>query len=419
VFARVGSAQIARTLTEGAYGRNMLSMSSAISRLPLAERIGEVLAQVKELLPQAGHADKELAFLDHMLTARTSGRAEDALSSAQPVYMKVAELARVDATQIGGARDDVARAGARVDDSAVATLLTLLDQQQDFELYCRALSALAGMVPPLMERGRLDLCARVVAELATREARTVQPWPDLTVRLQAAVAEATSHRTMKALVAALVADGGRFPAARELMQKAGDAAATAFVEEALEHRPDRLDIAERVLGRRMIDMLAAAAAHAQWYQIAPLVARLAAETDHRAVNAVYGVLRRTDDASRREAANGLSQASGAAALAHLAKLSRDASPEVALAAVKGLGRSPAPGCAAALEARLAELEIDGKDFPFAREIIGALAHTPDNGATAVLGRLSSRRALIKRGHFAEVQDLARQALAARAGGGAA
>jgi hypothetical protein len=418
VFSRVGTAEIAGTLVDGTCGRNMLTMSSAISRLPMAERIGDVLAQVRELLPQAGHSEKELDFLDHMLAVRSAEGPESPLAEAQPVYRQVAELTRVDAAQVTGARDDVARAGSHADESAVATLLTLLDQQQDFDLYCRSLSALAGMVAALMERGRLDLCARVVTELASREARAVQPWPELRAVLQTAVAEAASRRTMKALVEALAVDPGGLPAARELMQRAGDAAATAFVEEALARKPAALDIAEQVLGRRMIDILAAAAAHAQWFQVAPLTARLAVEVDPRAGQAIDALLRRTDEASRREAATGLAQAGGPGALLHLAKLARDPSAEVAIAAVRGIGRSTAPGCAAALEIRLSELDVYGKDFPLAREVIGALAHTPDPSAVEVLGRLSSRRAFIKRGHFAEVQELARQALAARLGGGA-
>jgi hypothetical protein len=86
--------------------------------------------------------------------------------------------------------------------------------------------------------------------------------------------------------------------------------------------------------------------------------------------------------------------------------------------VRAIGRVSAPGCAAALEIRLSELDVDGRDFPLAREIIGALARTPDTSAAEALGRLSSRRSLFKRGHFAEVQELARQALTARLGGGA-
>ena len=70
-----------------------------------------------------------------------------------------------------------------------------------------------------------------------------------------------------------------------------------------------------------------------------------------------------------------------------------------------------------LRARLDELDVDGKDFAVARELIGALAHTGDPGATEVLAGLASRRALIKRGHFAEVQDLANQALSQRAKAG--
>ena len=39
----------------------------------------------------------------------------------------------------------------------------------------------------------------------------------------------------------------------------GDAGAEAFIDEALAHKPGGLEIAERVAGRRVVDMLAAAA----------------------------------------------------------------------------------------------------------------------------------------------------------------
>jgi hypothetical protein len=72
-----------------------------------------------------------------------------------------------------------------------------------------------------------------------------------------------------------------------------------------------------------------------------------------------------------------------------------------------------------LAARLAELDIDGDGFTLAREMIAALARVPDAEAAAALNKLASRRALIKRGHFAEVQDLVQQALQLRAHGGGA
>jgi hypothetical protein len=194
VFSRVGTADLAKTLCGGTYGRNMLSMSSALSRLPLAERMSEVLGQVKELLPAAGHDAKELDFLEHMIEVRRRPGAEASLVDAQPLYKQAAELTRVGVEQVDGARHGVVSARRRADDSAVSTMLTLLDQQQDFELYCRTLDALAGMVAPLLERGRLDLSALVVKELAARGSRAVQPWPELAGRLRSTIAEATGQR---------------------------------------------------------------------------------------------------------------------------------------------------------------------------------------------------------------------------------
>jgi len=412
VFGGVATADLAKTLCGGTYGHNMLSMSSAISRLPLAGRINDVLAQVKQLLPEAGHTAKELGFLDHMLEVRGAGT-ERPLTEAQPLYRQIATLAAVDPAQIAGARDGVTRDSGRADDSAVGTMLTLLDQQQDFSLYCRTLDALAGMVPPLLERGRLDLASRIVSEFAARESRAVQSWPELNEKLRGAIATATSRRTMKALVAAVAADSSKVTEARQLMQHAGEVATTSFVEEALAFKPDGLVVAEHIVGRRLVDMLAASAARAQWFQVAPLVARLAGEGDPRSQQAVEAVLKRPDDASRREAAAGLAAAGGPKALNLLGLLAKDSAPEVALAAIRALGRSEVPGAAAILQSRLSEIDADGKDFATAREIIGALARTPDCSADAILETVASRRALIKRGHFAEVTDLARLALSQR------
>ena len=416
VFAGVGTADLAKTLCGGMYGRNMLSMSSALSRLPIADRMNEVLAQVKEILPEIGHGSKELDFLEHMLEVRNRSTPETSLADAQPLYRQAAELASVDVGQIAGARAGVARETGRADDSAVATMLTLLDQQQDFGLYCRTLDALAGMVPALVERARLDLAARVISELGARESRSVQPWPELTEKLRGAIGEATSRRTMKALVAAAASDPANITLAREIMQRAWDTATNDFVEEALAHKPDGLEVAEHVVGRRLIDMLAAAAPRAQWFQVAPLVSRLVVANDLRSQQAIETLLKRSDDASRREVAAGLASADGPAALRHLGTLMRDSSAEVALVAIRFVGRSTTPGAAALLKARLDGLDADGKDFSVVREIIGALARTPDAGADEVLQHLAARRALIKRGHFSEVNDLARQALAQRAKG---
>jgi hypothetical protein len=96
---------------------------------------------------------------------------------------------------------------------------------------------------------------------------------------------------------------------------------------------------------------------------------------------------------------------------------RDPSEEVATAAARALAKSTVPGSAALLGARLAELDVDNTDFAFAREVIGALARCPEPAADEALNRLATRRALIKRGHFAEIQQLAAQAIEVRQRGG--
>lgn len=416
-LARVPSRDLAGGLAFGAYGKNMLSMSTALSRLPLAERFGDVMAQVKDILPTLGHDTKQLDFLDHMIAVRTAPEPEQALADTQPVYRKVAEIAALDGAQIAGERDRVLASNEHADEAAVATLLRLLDQQEDLALYRRTLDSLSAMIPSLIERGRLPLAAHVLTEMNARESRGIQAWPELTEMLRAAIADATSARAMRALVGAVAEDPAAAAPAREIMQRAGEASQAAFVEAALSHKPDGLTIAEAIVGRRLNDMLSAAAPRVQWFQVAPLVAMLGREGEARPMAAVETLMRRPDEQSRREVANGLALAGGPLAVRHLSALLGDASLEVATAAARALAAVDAPGAAAALAGRLSHLEVDGKDYPLAREVIGALARSGDSAATDALSALAGRRALIKRGHFAEVTELARQALAQQSKGG--
>jgi HEAT repeat protein len=257
----------------------------------------------------------------------------------------------------------------------------------------------------------------VLDDLVARESSGDRAWPELTEMLRAAVVEATSQRAMKALIAAVVADPESVPLARDIMNRAGEASQAAFVEEALGHRPDGLKIAEAVVGRRLVDMLAAAAARVGPAQVAPLVAVLGREGDPRPVGAVEMLMRRPDEQTRREVAAGLGVAGGPIAVRHLNTLLRDSSAEVAVAAVRSLARSDAPGASAVLAARLAELEVDTRDYPLAKEIVTALARRADPEAAAAMTAIAHRRSLMKRGHFAEMTDLARQALAQQQKGG--
>lgn len=416
MLARVPAHDVANSLACGSYGRNMLSLSSALSRLPLADRFSDVMSKVNEILPTLGHDAKELAFLEHMIEVRTSPETEPVLADAQPVYRKIADLASVDPGRISRARDEVVRTASRADEAAVGTLLRLLDQQSDFGLYCGTLESLAGMVPVLIERRQTPLAGRVITELTAREAREVQPWPELTGKLRAAIAEATGRRAMKALVAAAAADRNAVPIAREILHGAGEVSQATFVEEALAVKPDGLAVAELVVGRRLVDMLAAAAARVPWYQVSPLVAVLGRESDSRAQVAIGQLVHCGDEQSRREVAAGLAIAGGPGVVRHLATLLRDPSSEVAISATRALGEVKAPGASTALAQRLAEMDVDSKDFAVAREVIGALARRSDAVATEAITTVANRRSLMKRGHFVEITQLARQALEHTQGG---
>jgi len=62
------------------------------------------------------------------------------------------------------------------------------------------------------------------------------------------------------------------------------------------------------------------------------------------------------------------------------------------------------------------MDVDSRDFAVAREVIGALARRSDAVATEAITTVANRRSLMKRGHFVEITQLARQALELTQGG---
>jgi len=419
MFGLLGSGDIAGSVLGGTFGKNMLSLSTALTHLPLEQVTAQVRAEVQAMLPGAGKTSKEADFLSHMIEVRERTTPETALVDADGTYRSVLDATNLPEDVIGRAREAVTGSGKALSAASVRTMLTLLDQQQDFELYCAGADSLAGMVPRLIEQGDLQLAARILTEISNRQAMNTGPWPELSERLRRALAAAAGPRSMGALVRATVDNPDLIPAGREIMRYAGDSGPAALVAEAITLKAEGLAAAEQLLGRRVVDLLAQLAPQAQWFQLAPIVERLVREGDPRSLSAVELLMNRPDEQSRREIAQGLVAAGGPAAQQLLAKALRDPSAEVAIAAARAIGREGGSGAAAALSARLGEIEMDGADFLLARELIGALARIPDPAADEALAKIASRRALIKRGHFAEVQDLVQQAQAMRAaqGGG--
>ncbi|HEY5539862.1 MAG TPA: HEAT repeat domain-containing protein, partial [Coriobacteriia bacterium] len=171
---------------------------------------------------------------------------------------------------------------------------------------------------------------------------------------------------------------------------------------------------EGLLGKRLIELLNGAALQAQWFQLGDVVARLAQEGDSRCVATIESLMRRPDAQARKEVVSGLAAAGGPIAAPLLGELVRDANPDVAIAAARELAKGGLPGAGAAISARLSQLDVDNADFELARELIEALARTPDAAAGETLAKLASRRSLIKRGHFTDVQVAVTAALRLRA-----
>ncbi len=418
MFRFLSSGDIAISVLEGSYGRNMLSLSNALTTLPLEQVTAQVRAEVQAMLPGTGHTAKEAEFLEHMIEVRESSAPEPALVDANATYRAVVEASALTDEMIVQARGAVTGSASVLNAASVRTMLALLDQQSDFELYCASATNLAGLVPKLLEQGDYALANRIVTEIAGREARDSNPeWPDLSSRLREALAIATGPASMAALMRLVARDPEAAIPARAMARYATEAGTNALVTEAVSMKADGLTVAEGLIGRRIIDALVQIAPHAQWFQLGPIVGRLAREGDPRTTKLIESLMSRPDEQSRREVVSALAESGGPAAPRVLAAALRDPSPEVAIAAARAIGRSGQPGSAALLAARLGEIDVDGSDFLLGRELIGALARCPEPAADDALGHLASRRALIKRGHFAEVQDLVGQAQRLRASGG--
>lgn len=408
----------AASLADGLYAKNMLSMSNVLSALPRPEALDAIIEELRPMLAGGGHSERELTFLGHMLEVRKSPEPEVPLAERHAEYRTVAALTRVGADELGRAHEELLSSAGTVNVRTVNTLRSLLDQQQDFALWSRTLSALATLVPRLIEDGDLALAGRVLADLATRESRTTQPWPGLADEVQRALDQATSSQALGALLTAVLDNPGQAPAARDVLRHASAQAQQRLVTEAIGQRErNGLAAAEDLIGRRLIDLLVAVIPEVQWFQVGPVAHRLAADADARAQSALSALADRPDERSRQEVAKALSEVPTASAVGVLARLASDPVAEVAVLAVRSLGAQRAPGAARALGGAFDGIDADNKDFPLAREIIGALARTPDAGADEVLKRIAGRKALIKRGHFAEIHDLARKALETRTQGG--
>lgn len=417
MFALLSPGEISDSILGGSLGGNMLSLSAALTRLPLEDATAQVRTQVQAMLPSLGRSEQQADFLEHMIEVRRKADAEKPLVDADPTYRAVVAASTLDDTIVGQGLRAVDAHHHRTGAAGVRTMLLLLDQQQDFGLYCTSLESLGGMVPGLVEKGDFDLARRVMMELSNRQSLDVASWPDLSTRVSAALACASGPRTMSALVEAVAERPTLLPLATEIVRCGGDSAPAALVSAAIAHKQAGLDVAEQIVGRRLGDLLSQEALKAQWFELAPVARLLALNGEPRSVLSLETLMRRRDAQSRREVVAGLADAAGPVAERLLANALRDSSTEVSIVAARALGSCSSPRAAQLLAARLSEIDIDNADFVLGREIIASISRCPGTAADEALRRLAGRKSLIKRGHFAEVQVLVNEARDKRAGTG--
>jgi hypothetical protein len=410
MFRHLGADDIAGSVCDGLFGDNMLSLSNALTHLPLQERMRQVYDQVQTMLAEGEHSGKEMHFLEHMMDVRSRVEPESALVDTDAMYSRIASGVHLQEEEIARLRGETQESMDHMGPATVTTMLALLDQQSDLELYSSAADNLAAMVPRLIEQGDVQLADRVVSELSGRREQGRLPWPEADARLGAALQSALSERATRALVKTALDDRSLVPTARDMIRKGGDVAMEPLIEEAVALKADGIEVAEEILGPRLTEQLVVMAPRAQWYQVGPIVERLAKEGDARSMEAVQAALQRDDEQSRREATQGVAAAGGAGAARLLAERVNDDSTEVAIIAVKAMGKYNVQGSAKVLSDRFESIDPDDKDFLLAREIISALARLDDPDAVATLKKIAGRKALIKRGHFVDIQALAKQGL---------
>jgi HEAT repeats len=405
MFRHQSAGEIASCMLAGSFGRNMLSLSSAIASLPLDRLDEAVRAQVHAMLPKSGHSELEGRFLDHMIEVRKRSQPEPSLAASSQTYLAVAQAGAIRQDDLDKARLAVEASGAAIDAAGVRTMLTLLDQQTEPERTRECAINLASLVGHLLGGHQVMLADYVVAELSARSDR---------VDAQELLTAAISSEALGALVDAVIADPSVEMHASRIARVLDDSTHIPLVTQAVMRKADGIRTAEKLIGKSAIEALDAVALHAEWYQLRYITARLVAEGDSHSVGTVEALLRRPDTQARKEVVAGLALAGGTTAQRILGVAVNDSSPEVAIAAARALAKSGLAGSADPIAARIVQLDLDNADFELGRELIEALALTPDRSADELLAKLASRRSLMKRGRFNEVQQIVAGAVQVRA-----
>ena len=123
MFGLMDADEIATALLGSAFGRNMLSLSSALIHLPFDSVGSDVRREVISRLPVTGHGPAETEFLGHMLEVRTSFEPEPALAECDRTFRAIVSAGAVSDEDIARAREVIEAATGVLDAVGVRTVV--------------------------------------------------------------------------------------------------------------------------------------------------------------------------------------------------------------------------------------------------------------------------------------------------------
>ncbi len=413
MLANLTPSDITAAIRGGRYGENPMSVSWAVAGLPIGSRSEDLVQEMSAALGAADRPDAEVALMRRMVGVRRVASPEQPLVAAKPAYGQILEAAKLTPEHVRVSKSEVS-SRRMLDLQAADTIVSLLDTSLDLELFTSVLVALARAVPHLLESGDPELALKVLNDLSGKAVGSAKDWPELNARVMQATQEACGPRSMEALVAAYASDEGAAEFAAQLVMLGGEAAARALADAAMSSpNDDAMRCAEAVLGRRLPELLAMEVARAEARHSGKLAEVFARDGSPGCIRALEHLVTRPEDKVRAGTARGIVAAGGRAVAAYMPRLLHDDSVEVAMVAARALGEDGGDEAVRVLAGRLEALDGDN-DKTVAREVVLALARSPSDAAEQALRDLAERRTIIRRGRLAEVKQLARQALAARA-----
>lgn len=412
MIANLSATELTAAIRGGRYGQNLLSISYALTAIPLGKRMDEVIGETEAALRAADVSEAEIGSLRQMIERRRAGEPELPLSDSQPYYRAALQAISLTDEQRSAVNADAA-SHTYLDEHDALVLLYVLDGCDNRVSYGAVLGAIARAVPRLFESGAHDLAIHVVSEIVRRSASTEKAWPGLDVQFASAVEVMSGGRSMHALLAAYATDPASAQTTKQLVALGGEHAARSIAAACIESDAEQgMELAEIVVGRRLAELLAPEAPRVDAEHAARLAELLARDGGPWCMQSLGQMLARTEDKVRMETVRGIASAGGPAAAAFLPRVLRDVSPTVASFSARLFAKDAQPEVVAQYCARLDELE-DDKDLTVAREIIKVLAMDKSQSAEESLRRAADRGGLLRKGRSQEIRQLAAQALKGR------